>query len=124
MVEQWAAHAAADKVQLAVFPEAFVGVYDTPLGRLGAVICWEDLMTTARIAMYDQGIELYCAPTADGREGQGRNPVLAVEPATAPTLHHALTTGHPVDVEVGGVAVDSLGARQAGSTAVRGGPTN
>lgn len=50
---------------------------------------------------------------------RGRNPVLAVEPATAPTLHRALTAGHPVGVEVGGVAVDSLGARQAGGIALQ-----
>jgi len=43
-------------------------VYDTTIGRLGAVICWENLMPAARMAMYAQGIELYCAPTADGRE--------------------------------------------------------
>jgi len=43
-----------------------MGAYDTPFGRLGAVICWENLMPAARMAMYDQGIELYCAPTADG----------------------------------------------------------
>ncbi len=48
----------------------------------------------------------------------GRNPVVAVEPATAPTLHRALTAGHPVDVEVAGIAVDSLGARSAGGIAV------
>lgn len=45
-----------------------MNVYDTTIGRLGAVICWENLMPAARIAMYAQGIELYCAPTADGRE--------------------------------------------------------
>jgi threonine dehydratase len=49
----------------------------------------------------------------------GRNPVLAAEPATAPTLHRALAAGHPVEVDVGGIAVDSLGARQAGAIAVQ-----
>jgi nitrilase len=43
-------------------------VYPTPIGRLGAVICWENLMPAARLAMYAKGIELYCAPTADGRD--------------------------------------------------------
>jgi nitrilase len=43
-------------------------VFDTPLGRLGAVICWENYMPMLRTAMYGQGIELYCAPTVDDRE--------------------------------------------------------
>jgi len=49
----------------------------------------------------------------------GRNPVLAGEPETAPTLSRALAAGRPVDVDVSGVAVDSLGARRAGTIAVR-----
>ena len=43
-------------------------VLDTPLGKLGAVICWENYMPMLRMAMYAKGIELYCAPTADDRE--------------------------------------------------------
>jgi nitrilase len=42
-------------------------VFDTELGRVGAVICWENYMPMIRAAMYARGIELYCAPTADGR---------------------------------------------------------
>jgi threonine dehydratase len=47
----------------------------------------------------------------------GRVRVVGVEPARAPTLHAALAAGRPVDVEVGGVAADSLGARRVGDLA-------
>ena len=38
------------------------------MGKLGAVICWENYMPMLRMAMYAKGIQLYCAPTADDRE--------------------------------------------------------
>jgi nitrilase len=43
-------------------------VFDTPLGKMGAVICWENYLPLMRAAMYAKGIELYCAPTADPRD--------------------------------------------------------
>ena len=43
-------------------------VFETPRGRLGAVICWENYMPAMRLAMYDKGIQIYCAPTADARD--------------------------------------------------------
>ena len=43
-------------------------VINTPLGRIGAVICWENYMPQLRLAMYGRGIQLYCAPTVDDRE--------------------------------------------------------
>jgi nitrilase len=37
----------------------------TPLGRLGGLICWENYMPLARFALYESGVEIYVASTAD-----------------------------------------------------------
>jgi threonine dehydratase len=47
----------------------------------------------------------------------GRARIDALEPELAPTLHAALAAGAPVDVPVGGIAADSLGARRIGRIA-------
>lgn len=51
-------------------------VVETPFGRLGGLTCWENLMPLARAAIYQQGVDIYLAPTWDNSD------------AWVPTLRH------------------------------------
>jgi nitrilase len=45
-----------------------LAVIDTPFGRVGGLICWENYMPLARTAMYEQGIDVLLAPTWDNSD--------------------------------------------------------
>jgi nitrilase len=42
--------------------------FDTSIGKLGGLLCWENYMPLARQAMYDLGVQIYVAPTWDSSE--------------------------------------------------------
>src|SRR5699024_1372173 len=90
---------------------------DTPLGRVGSVICWGNYMPLLRQAMYAKGVELYCAPTVDDRPTwtatmthialEGRTHVLS---ACQSITKDAYPDDHPFELDL-----------PYGSTAIRGG---
>jgi predicted amidohydrolase len=46
-----------------------LGVVETPVGRIGGLICWENRMPLARWRVYQGGPQIWVAPTADDSDG-------------------------------------------------------
>lgn len=103
--------------------------YQTDIGKLGGLICWENYMPLARMAMYQQGVQLYLAPTADSRPEwtatmqhialEGRCFVLAcnqyMTKSMYPDKYKTLAPDEPEDLCPGGsVIVSPLGQIIAG----------
>ena len=102
---------------------------DTDMGKIGGLICWENYMPLARMAMYQKGIEIYLAPTADARESwqgtmrhialEGRCYVLAanqyVKKANYPERYQAELGDEPEVMSAGGsVIISPMGEVLAG----------
>ncbi len=102
---------------------------DTRIGKLGGLICWENYMPLARMAMYRKGVELYIAPTADSRDEwtstmqhialEGRCFVLGCNQyytkSMYPKAYRSLAASDPEDFCPGGsVIVSPLGKIIAG----------
>lgn len=103
--------------------------FDTELGKIGGLICWENYMPLARTALYQKGIEIYLAPTADARPSwqstmqhialEGRCFVLAsnqyVTKADYPDRYQADLVDEPDVMSAGGsVIISPLGDVLAG----------
>lgn len=100
-------------------------VIDSDVGKIGALICWENYMPLLRTAMYAQGVQLYCAPTVDARDTwlptmqtialEGRCFVHSVCQYTTssdyPKYHAARATGSEASVLIrgGSCIIDPLG---------------
>ncbi|MEM7371544.1 MAG: carbon-nitrogen hydrolase family protein [Bacteroidota bacterium] len=102
---------------------------DTNIGRIGGLICWENYMPLARMAMYQQGVQIYLAPTADARDSwessmvhiacEGRCFVLScnqyVQKSDYPKAYKAELKGWPDIMSRGGsMIVSPLGEVLAG----------
>lgn len=103
---------------------------DSPLGKISAVICWENYMPALRMHMYAQGVTIYCAPTADDRDTwlptmqhialEGRCFVLTacqyITRAAFPTEHESALGDDPETVMMrgGSAIIDPAGQVLAG----------
>jgi nitrilase len=72
---------AAERVIWGYGDGSTLSTFNTPIGKIGGLICWENYMPLARMSMYAQGVEIYCAPTVDDRE------------AWIPTVRHIAREG-------------------------------
>jgi nitrilase len=59
---------AAERLSWAQGDGSTLKVYDTPFGKLGGLICWENFMPLARMALYSLGVQVYVAPTWDSSD--------------------------------------------------------
>ncbi len=92
-------------------------VIDTSFGRVGGLICWENMMPLARVAMYAKGVDIYLAPTADSRDNwqatmrhiasEGRCFVLGCNQFVTKSMY-------PLDLE----GIEDLDRRSAGDVTV------
>jgi nitrilase len=96
--------------------------FQTPLGRLGGLICWENYMPLARFALYESGVEMYIASTADdGDAWQSTLVHIARESRSfvvAPS-HFRRASAYPADFPLRAL-IDGAGTIGRGGSAILG----
>jgi len=98
-----------------------LSAFDTALGTIGAVICWENYMPMLRMAMYAKGVTLYCAPTADDREtwlASMRHIALEGRCFVLSACQHARRSDFPADYPIDGDPAPDAVLMRGGSSIV------
>ena len=94
----------------------------TAVGRVGGLICWENYMPLARFALYDSGVELYLAPTADDADAWQATLVHIARESRAFVIspcHFQRASAYPADFPLRG-ELDGLDTIGRGGSAILG----
>jgi nitrilase len=92
----------------------------TPLGRLGGLICWENYMPLARFALYESGVEIYVASTADDGDAWQATLVHIARESRAFVVspcHFQRASSYPADFPLGAL-IEGAGVLGRGGSAV------
>ena len=95
---------------------------ETSLGRLGGLICWENYMPLARFALYESGVELYIASTADDSDSWQATLVHIAREARAFVIapaHFQRAAAYPDGFPLG-AALDGIDLLGRGGSAILG----
>jgi len=79
---------------------------DTSLGRIGGLICFENYMPLARFSLYESGVEIYLAPTADDADEWQATLVHIARESRAYLVspcHFQRTSAYPADFPLAGL---------------------
>jgi len=95
---------------------------DTPLGRIGGLICWENYMPLARFALYESGVEIYLASTADDGDAWQATLVHIARESRAFVVspcHFQRASAYPADFPLAAM-LDGAGTIGRGGSAILG----
>src|SRR5438874_7434928 len=93
---------------------------ETGFGRVGGLICWENYMPLARFALYESGVELYVAPTAEDSDAWQATLVHLARESRAFVIspcHYQVSTAYPDDFPLR-AELDGAGTLGRGGSAI------
>ena len=93
---------------------------ETPLGRLGGLICWENYMPLARFSLYESGVEIYVASTADDSDAWQATLVHIARESRAFVIapsHFQRASSYPADFPLKGL-IDGMDVIGRGGSAI------